>query len=111
VEISQFVFAVTFVLGDTIIAFSLLGAFVRELMSTRPSVVSDNVKHLTTLTERQRQIATLACQGLSNKELAQILGLAEGTVKIHLNAIYTKLGARSKIDLMVRFGVLRRVAV
>jgi len=80
-------------------------------MNTRQHTVSDNVKHLTTLTERQRQIALLACQGLSHKELAQILGLTEGTVKCHLNAIYTKLGVRSKIDLMVRFGALRRVAV
>jgi len=69
------------------------------------------VEHLTTLTERQREIAMLACQGLSNRELAQLLGLAEGTIKIHLNAIYTKLGVRSKIALMVRFGTLRRVAV
>ena len=80
-------------------------------MNSRPNVASDNVKHLTTLTERQRQIAMLACQGLSNKELAQMLGLTEGTVKVHLNAIYAKLGVRSKINLMVRFGTLRRVAV
>ena len=80
-------------------------------MNSRANVVSDNVKHLTTLTERQRQIAMLASQGLSNKELAQTLGLAEGTVKIHLNAIYTKPGVRSKIALMARFGTLRRVAV
>jgi DNA-binding NarL/FixJ family response regulator len=80
-------------------------------MSTRPHTVSDSVKQLTALTERQRQVATLACQGLSNKELAQMLGLTEGTVKVHLNAIYAKLGVRSKINLMVRFGTLRRVAV
>jgi DNA-binding NarL/FixJ family response regulator len=97
--------AVTFLLGEKILAFRWWGAVfcLRDVVN--------KVKHLTTLTERQRQIAMLACQGLSNKELAQILGLAEGTVKIHLNAIYTKLGVRSKIALMVRFGTLRRVAV
>ena len=56
-------------------------------MSTRP------------LTERQREVATLASQGLSNKVIAQKLGLTEGTVKTHLNAIYVKLDLHSRIDL------------
>ena len=80
-------------------------------MNTRPHIVSDSVKQLTTLTERQRQVASLACQALSNKQIAGKLGVAEGTVKIHLNAIYEKLDVRSRTDLMVRFGTPWRVAV
>jgi two-component system, NarL family, nitrate/nitrite response regulator NarL len=60
---------------------------------------------LTTLTERQRQVATLACQGLSNREIAEILGLAEGTVKIHLHAIYQKMDVRSRSHLMARVSI------
>jgi two-component system, NarL family, nitrate/nitrite response regulator NarL len=60
---------------------------------------------LTTLTERQRQVATLACQGLSNREIAETLGLAEGTVKIHLHAIYQKMDVRSRSHLMVRVSI------
>jgi two-component system, NarL family, nitrate/nitrite response regulator NarL len=60
---------------------------------------------LTTLTERQRQVATLACQGLSNKEIAETLGLAEGTVKIHLHAIYQKMDVRSRSHLMARVSI------
>jgi len=59
---------------------------------------------LTALTERQREVATLACQGLSNKMIAYQLGLTVGTVKIHMNAIYEKLEVRSRSDLIVRFG-------
>jgi two-component system, NarL family, nitrate/nitrite response regulator NarL len=80
-------------------------------MYIRPSVVSDNVEQLTALTERQRQVVTLACQGFRNREIAETLGVAEGTVKIHLNAIYEKLEVRSRTDLIVRFGTWRRVAV
>jgi DNA-binding NarL/FixJ family response regulator len=78
-------------------------------MSTRPHTISDNVKQLTTLTERQRQVAALTCQGLSNKRIAKQLGLVEGTVKLHLNAVFQKLDVRSRTQLIVRFGT-RQVA-
>jgi DNA-binding NarL/FixJ family response regulator len=51
------------------------------------------------LTPRQYQIATLASKGLSNKEIAQTLGLAEGTVKLHLHSIFAKLGIRRRVSL------------
>jgi two-component system nitrate/nitrite response regulator NarP len=52
------------------------------------------------LTKRRRQVARLACRGLSNREIAKKLGLTEGTVKIHLHAIYEKLNIRSRTELM-----------
>ena len=69
-------------------------------MSTRPHTVSHSVKQLTALTERQRQVATLACQGLSNKIIGAQLGVAEGTIKIHLHAIYDQLGVHSRTQLI-----------
>ena len=39
--------------------------------------------------------------GLSNKEIAQKLAVTEGTIKIHLHAIFEKLGVRSSIELMI----------
>jgi DNA-binding NarL/FixJ family response regulator len=38
----------------------------------------------------------LVVQGLSNKEIAQALKLAESTVKIHVAALFTKLGIRGR---------------
>jgi DNA-binding NarL/FixJ family response regulator len=35
----------------------------------------------TALTDREREIASLAAQGLGNQEIAQRLGLADGTVR------------------------------
>lgn len=51
------------------------------------------------LTPRQYQIATLASKGLSNKEIAQSLGLAEGTIKLQLHSIFSKLGIRRRGSL------------
>jgi DNA-binding NarL/FixJ family response regulator len=54
---------------------------------------------LTALTDRRRQVAILACQGLSNMEVAETLGVTVGTVKTHLHAIYEKLNIHSRTEL------------
>jgi len=53
------------------------------------------------LTDREREVATLVSDGLRNKEIARQLGIAEGTVKIHLNNIYRKLGVDSRVGLVL----------
>jgi DNA-binding NarL/FixJ family response regulator len=51
------------------------------------------------LTPREREIATLASAGLSNKQIARQSSLVEGTVKIHLHNIYRKLGVKNRTAL------------
>jgi DNA-binding NarL/FixJ family response regulator len=48
------------------------------------------------LTPRQRDVLVLLVQGLSNKEIARKLDLGEGTIKIHLAALYRSLGVRNR---------------
>lgn len=48
------------------------------------------------LTNRQRDVFRLIVAGLSNKEIARQLGLAEGTVKIHVAKLFDKLGVRHR---------------
>ena len=52
------------------------------------------------LTARQQQVATLVCNRLSNKMIARKLGVTEGTVKVHLHAIYDKLKVESRFELI-----------
>ena len=54
-----------------------------------------------TLTPRQIQVARAAVSGLSNKELAQQLGISEGTVKNHLHAIYERLELDGRLALLL----------
>ena len=51
------------------------------------------------LTARERQIALLVCEGLSNNQLGHRLNVTEGTVKVHLHKIYQKLGVRNRAAL------------
>jgi DNA-binding NarL/FixJ family response regulator len=66
-----------------------------------PNAFSDDAKRLAALTDRQQQVATLVCDGLSSKAIAEKLGVTEGTVKCHLHAIYEKLSVHSRTALMV----------
>lgn len=51
------------------------------------------------LTSRELEIATLAADGWRTKEIGARLGIAAGTVKVHLHAIYTKLGLDTRVGL------------
>ncbi|MCL2075377.1 MAG: response regulator transcription factor [Betaproteobacteria bacterium] len=48
------------------------------------------------LTGRQGEVFSLMVNGHSNREIAERLGLSEGTVKIHLSAIFKRLGVSSR---------------
>jgi DNA-binding NarL/FixJ family response regulator len=50
------------------------------------------------LTDRERAVLQALAQGLSNKEIARSLWLAEQTVKFHLTNIYRKLDVRSRTE-------------
>lgn len=53
------------------------------------------------LTERQAEVLGLMARGKSNRDIAALLGLSEGTVKIHLTAIFKVLGVSSRTQAMV----------
>ena len=53
------------------------------------------------LTKREHEIVDLVCLGLRNRQVADRCDLTEGTVKIHLNSIYRKLGVASRAELIV----------
>jgi DNA-binding NarL/FixJ family response regulator len=56
------------------------------------------------LSVREKQVVGLAAMGLSNREIAERLFLAESTVKSHLYSAFGKLGVRSRheaTDLIV----------
>ena len=68
---------------------------------TTMNQLSANAGPLRALTKRRRQVAKLACRGLSNREIAEKLGLIEGTVKVHLHAVYEKLNIHSRTKLAI----------
>jgi ATP/maltotriose-dependent transcriptional regulator MalT len=51
------------------------------------------------LTRRERDVATLAAEGLSNRQIAEKLFLSSRTVELHLSRVFVKLGVSSRAAL------------
>lgn len=56
---------------------------------------------LASLTPRQREVLSLLVNGLSNKEIARRLKLGEGTIKIHIAALFRSLKVRNRQEAAV----------
>ncbi len=54
------------------------------------------------LTEREVEVLRLMTGGYSNREIAEALTLAEGTVKNHISAILSKLGVRDRTRAVLK---------
>ena len=54
------------------------------------------------LTKREREILHLVCAGFSNREIADLLKLAEGTVKNHISNLLLKLNARDRTRAVLK---------
>lgn len=54
------------------------------------------------LTDREIEILRLVAQGYGNRQIADALFLAEGTVKNHLSSILTKLGTRDRTNAVLK---------
>ena len=53
------------------------------------------------LSERETETLTLIAKGQSNKEIASALGVTEGTVKLHVTNILSKLGVNARTEALV----------
>ena len=62
------------------------------------------------LTPRQREVLELLAQGQSNKRIARALGIAEGTVRIHVTAILRALGVNNRTEAAIPAARLLRQA-
>jgi len=84
--------------------------FVVTLLSAcdEPTVAtpSQAIALIEPLTERELAVLQLLVRGLSNAEIARELIIAVGTVKRHVNSIYSKLGVQSRAQAITRVQAL-----
>jgi two-component system nitrate/nitrite response regulator NarL len=60
------------------------------------------------MTPREGQLVCLLAQGLKNKEIARALAISEGTVKVYLSKLFSKVGAKDRFELAL-FGLKNMV--
>jgi DNA-binding NarL/FixJ family response regulator len=71
-------------------------------LARRAGLRMPRTKHVgDALSRREQEILNLLVRGLLNKQIANTLYIAEGTVKTHLHNIYTKLGVRSRTEAVL----------
>jgi DNA-binding CsgD family transcriptional regulator len=83
---------------------STAGERLRRLLSRCPGartplIMAGEQDMLDPLSPREREIATLASNGLSSPAIAERLGLSERTVENHLSRVFVKLGIKSRRQL------------
>ncbi len=92
------------VLGESVIApemTSKLVAAYRDAASGAAALPEAKVSLLDGLSPRERDILRQIAQGASNKEIGRDLGIAETTVKIHVQHVLRKLDVSSRVHAAV----------
>ncbi|MFJ6725238.1 response regulator [Streptomyces sp. NPDC091281] len=91
--------------GDTLLDPAVTGALVDRFVvgAPAPHDLADTPERaaLRRLTAREIQILRLVAEGLSNAGLAELLGIAESTVKTHVKRILHKIGAHDRAGAVV----------
>ncbi len=83
---------------------TLDAALARQLLPAGGALMEDGLTEK--LTVREAEVLQLMATGLTNKAIAQALGISANTVKFHVNTILGKLGAQSRTEAVVRGGRL-----
>ena len=71
-------------------------------MPASRAAIAHSTDNTSKLTQRQRDVLSLLLQGTPNKLIADQLGMAEGTVKTHLNMIYRILAVRNRAQAIIK---------
>ena len=91
--------------GASVVAEEMTGKLVAALRSAgappTDTAASTAPSPIEQLSPRERDILRCIARGASNKEIARELGIAETTVKIHVQHVLRKLGFSSRVQAAV----------
>ena len=86
------------VAGDNVISPEMTSALLMRLRTDKPTPPAPGIE---SLTPRERETLAWLTRGVSNKEIARELDLAESTVKVHVQSVLRKLNIRSRVQAAV----------
>ena len=102
VSLAQLVGAIeTLAAGGTFLQPALTESLMKG-MESRLSLSGPAPALVESLTPRETEVLRLMAAACTNREIADALGTAEGTVKIHVSNILGKLGARDRTQAVLR---------
>ena len=86
-------------LGADVVPPALSGTLLSHIARHAVTKQTSDVSELVRMTKREREIMDLIAEGLSNKEMAQRLGIATYTIKSHVHNILEKLALHSRLQI------------
>jgi len=86
--------------AETMDAEEFLARVRRLVDRTRrtPAVATVDLRRLSALTDRERQVLALTTEGLSQKQVATALGISIKTVNAHMQNLLARLGLHSRVE-------------
>jgi DNA-binding NarL/FixJ family response regulator len=87
--------------GEALLAPSVTRRLLDRFRDRLPGAPEARAGGLDALTDREREVLTLVARGLSNREIAEQLTLAEPTVKTHVSHVLLKLDLRDRAQAVV----------
>ncbi len=90
----------TVVAGGTLHSPAVTERVLRGINRVAPAFEAS--EHPEALSKREREVLRLMATGSSNKEIAAVLGAAEGTIKNHASSIFSKLGVRDRTRAVLK---------
>ena len=86
-------------LQATVAGLLVIDPALSDILATNNNSTSETLPEA--LTPRENDVLQLLAQGMTNKAIALQLGITDHTVKFHVNAIMTKMGAQSRTEAVV----------
>ena len=71
-----------------------------EALVSTPKIKAVDRKGLNLLTKRESEVVACLAEGMTNREIAQRIGLSQHTIKNYLFRIFDKLGVSNRIELL-----------
>jgi two-component system response regulator DegU len=86
--------------GEAWIDRSMMASLIVDI-STEEKKRAYEVAKIETLSKREREIVTVLCEGLNNKQIAERLFISESTVRNHITSILAKLELVDRFELAI----------
>lgn len=85
----------------TIVAQAVEGTLIKGTWLSARGLTDSSALNRIALTERQVQVLSMICQGMSNREIADQLGITEITAKSHVGGIFRELHVASRTQAVL----------
>jgi len=87
--------------GDNVVAKEMVGTLARIVQGQTSEAPPRPAAPFADLTPRELEILSHVAEGQSNKMIARVLSITDGTVKLHVKAILRKLSVHSRVEAAV----------